>query len=107
MRGVLKFGSVYLIKGSMELVSLTIWGYLPFSCQQWFGEVSENYPVGGPSGLAGSSVLVAFDLRLLWLILPSVGEDTHRDNSGINNLLIENWVTRISLQCVSELFPTI
>ena len=38
------------------------------------------------------------------LSLPSVGGDTHRDNSVKNNLLIEYWLTRISLPCVAELF---
>ena len=39
--------------------------------------------------------------------LPSVGEDTHRDNSVKNNLLIEYWLIRISLPCVVELFISI
>ena len=41
------------------------------------------------------------------LSLPSVGGDTHRDNSVKNNLLIEYWFTIISLLCVVELFALI
>ena len=41
------------------------------------------------------------------LFLPSVGGGTHRDNSVKNNLLIDYWLTRISLPSVVELFVLI
>ena len=40
------------------------------------------------------------------LSLPSVGGDTHRDNSVKYNLLIEYWLTRISLACVLQCSPS-
>ena len=66
-----------------------------------------NHPVSGPGGQACSTPLVARDLRLLWPNSPQWTVDTPRDDPVKNNLLIENWVTRISLQYVVEIITQV